>query len=166
MPVTNETSGLTYQNFDGSNTTMLMRSFHYKPQDDVTLTAAFGGSTNFNGTNSFVLEGKAKYAVDEHFGVQVRSRNSFNTGNSNSQMRLAAEYKTKISDKTSIYVDAYGAAKYHYANRNLTTDVGVFGGVTYDVAKNFSVSGELQKYNGLNGGAENLGANLILSYKF
>ena len=77
MPGLNETSLATYQNFDGSNTTMLLRSFSAKTAKGLTLTGGFGGSTNFKGTNAFMLEGKAKYNIDDHFSVQLRSRTSF-----------------------------------------------------------------------------------------
>ncbi len=162
----NETSLATYQNFDGSNTTMLLRSFSYKPAQKVTLTSAFGGSTNFNGTNSFVLEGKAKYAPDEHFSLNVRSRNSFNTQNTNFQLRLSADCSTKVADKVSIYADPYVAAKYNCATGKITTDEGIFVGTKYKISDGFSVTGEVQKYNGLEGGSENWGVNVILSHTF
>lgn len=161
MPGLNETSLATYQNFDGSNTTMLLRSFSTKPTKDLTLTGAFGGSTNFAGTNAFVLEGKAKCNIDEHFSVQLRSRNSVASGNSTSQLRLSPGYKTNVSKDVSIYANPYVAAKYKFNNDKLTTDIGAFAGVTYK-----GVSVELQKYNGLEGGAENWGVNVILSHTF
>ncbi len=166
MPGLNETSLATYQNFDGSNTTMLLRSFSCKPAKNLTLTGGFGGSTNFHGTNSFVLEGKAKYNADEHFSVQLRSRNSFASGNSSSQLRLSPGYKTDVSDKVSIYANPYVAAKYKFNSQELTTDIGAFAGATYKIAPNLSASIEGQKYNGLDGGAENWGVNATLNYTF
>lgn len=166
MPKLNETSLSTYQNFDGSNTTMLLRTFKEKPSKNLTLSGGFGISTDFSGTNAFMLEGKAKYDIGEHFGVQLRSRNSFASGNSSTQLRFSPEYKTKVSDKVSIYANPYVAAKYKFNDKNLTTDVGAFAGATYKISENFSVSGEVQKYNGLDCGAENWGANVIFSRVF
>ncbi len=166
MPGLNETSLATYQNFDGANTTMLLRSFSTKPAKGLTLTGGFGGSTNFKGTNAFVLEGKAKYAIDEHFSFQLRSRNSFASGNSASQVRLSPGYKTNVSKDVSIYANPYVSAKYKFNDSKLTTDVGAFAGATYKIAPEYTVSGEVQKYNGLDCGAENWGVNVIFSHTF
>lgn len=166
MPGLNETSLQTYQNFDGSNTTMVLRSFSTKPSDNTALTCGFGGSTNFKGTNSFVLEGKAKYNINEHFSLQARLRNSFAMGNSSSQIRFSPGYKTNVSDNVSIYVNPYATAKYNYQERKISTDIGAFTGVTYKISPDNCISGEIQKYNGLNGGAENIGINVIFSHTF
>lgn len=166
MPGLNETSLATYQNFDGSNTTMLLRSFSTKTAKGLTLTGGFGGSTNFKGTNAFMLEGKAKYNIDDHFSVQLRSRTSFASGNSSSQLRLSPGYKTNVSDDVSIYANPYVAAKYKFNNDKLTTDIGAFAGATYNIAPGYAVSGEVQKYNGLDMGAENWGVNVIFNHTF
>lgn len=165
MPRVNETSLSTYQNFDGSNSTLLLRSEHYKPNEHTALTWGFGASTNFKGTNSFVLEGKAKY-TNGPVSFQARSRNSFAEGNSSSQLRLSGEYKVKVSDNVSIYADPYVAAKYKYNTKTLTTDVGAFAGATYKLTDNNAISLEAQKYNGLKGGAENWGVNAVFSHTF
>lgn len=166
MPGLNETSLATYQNFDGSNTTMLLRSFSAKTAKGLTLTGGFGGSTNFKGTNAFMLEGKAKYNIDDHFSVQLRSRTSFASGNSSSQLRLSPGYKTNVSDDVSIYANPYVTAKYKFNNDKLTTDIGAFAGATYNIAPGYAVSGEVQKYNGVDMGAENWGVNVIFNHTF
>lgn len=166
MPGINETTLATYQNLDGANTTMLLRTFGCKPANNLTLNAGFGGSTNFKGTNAFMLEGKAKYAFNEHFSVQARLRNSLSTKGNVSQLRLSPGYKTDVSENTSVYVNPYAAAKYDTKSGKITTDIGAFAGVTQKLTPKISISGEVQKYNGLNGGAENWGINAILSYNF
>lgn len=166
MPGLDETSLLTYQKFDGSNTTMLLRSFGTQISKKTTLTGGFGGSTNFHGNNAFILEGKAKHNFNEHFSVQARSRNAFSERESYSQVRISPEYKTKISDNVSFYANPYAAAKYSYQGRKLSSDVGIFSGVTYQSTPEYKVSFEVQKYNGLKGGAENFGFNVILSHCF
>lgn len=167
MPILNETTTIaTYQNFDGSNTSMILKSFGKISIKNIDLTGNFGFSTNFKDTNAFVLEGKAKYNIDEHFGVQLRSRNSFAPGNSSSQLRFSPEYETNISDKVSIYANPYVVSKYKFNNNKLTTDVGAFVGATYKIAPDLSLSGELEKYNGLDGGAKNWGVNVILNHTF
>lgn len=167
MPILNETTTIaTYQNFDGSNTSMLLKSFGNISTKNIDLTGNFGFSTNFKGTNAFVLEGKAKYNIDEHFGVQLRSRNSFASGNSSTQIRLSPEYNTDVSNKVSIYANPYVVSKYKFNNDKLTTEVGAFVGATYKISPNLSLSGELEKYNGLDGGAKNFGVNVILNHTF
>ena len=166
MPGLNETSLQTYQNLDGSNTTMLLCSFSTKLADNTTLTGGFGCSTDFHGKNSFVLEGKAKYNLDEHFSFQARFRNSLASQGNSSQFRLSPGYKTNINDDVSIYVNPYATAKYDYQNRKFATDLGIFSGVTYKIAPEYSISCEVQKYNDLKGGAENVGINVIFSHTF
>lgn len=166
MPILNKTSLATYQNFDKTNTTMFLRTFEEKQTQKLTLSGGFGGSTNFNGTNAFVLEGKAKYNIGEYFDVQLRLRNSIASGNSSSQLRFSPEYKTNISDKVSIYTNPYIVSKYKFNDNNLTTNFGAFVGATYKLAPDLSLSGELEKYNGLDGGAKNWGVNVILNHTF
>ena len=166
MPITNETSLQTYQNFDGSNTTMLMQSFNTQLKDNITLSGGIGGSTNFQGKNSFVFEGKAKYNLNEHFNLQTRLRNSFSPKGNSSQLRLAAGYKTSLNNNLSIYVTPYVTAKYSYPEKKLSHDIGAFSGLTYKITPKNSVSCEIQKYNGFNGGAENVGLNVILNHNF
>ncbi len=166
MPSVNETSLQTYQNFDGSNTTMLLHSETYSNGKGLSLSAGLGGSTNFCGKNSVILEGKAKYNIDSHFSAQVRLRNSFSVRGSYSQLRFAPGYKTNVKKNVSIYANPYAAVKYNYLERDISTDIGAFAGCTYKLPKNFSITGEVQKYNGFKDGPENWGVNVILSYNF
>lgn len=166
MPQSNETSLATYQNLDGTNSTMLLRSFKENVSKNLTLTGGFGISTNFKGTNPFILEGKATFDVNKNFNVQMRSRNSFASGNSSTQLRLSTSYKTNVSDNTSIYVTPYVTEKYKFNNKEFSTDAGLFAGATHKISPDLSVSGELQKYNGLDFSAKNWGVNVILSHTF
>lgn len=165
MPGIHESSLSTYQNFDGSNTTLIMQSFG-KKLNKVTLTGGLGASTNFKDTNAFVLEGKAKYAIDNHFSVQARLRNSLAFGNSSSQLRLSPGYKTAVSDKVSLYINPYVAAKYNYNSQTLKTDIGAFAGAEVKINNKLSAFLEFQKYNGFKGGSENYGGNGGISYNF
>ena len=170
MPEIGKTSNefyiASYQKTDGSNTTMAIRSVNYQAAENLTFTGGVGGSTNFNGNNSLMLEGKAKYNVNDHFSVQARLRNSLSSKQNSTQFRLTTGYKTNVSDNTSIYVNPYVSAKYDCSTGKLTTDKGVFAGVSQKLHPMVTLSGEVQKYNGLEGGAENWGINAILSYNF
>lgn len=166
MPVGNEISVSSYQNLDGSNTTLALYCRNYKPCKNLSLTGGAGSSTSFNGTNSFVLEGKAKYNINKHVNFQARLRNSFSSQKNISQLRLSGGYKTDIANNTSIYVTPYAAAKYNYQDGSIATDIGAFAGVTQNLSPNLSVSAEVQKYNDFKPGSENWGINAILSYTF
>lgn len=156
----------TYQNMDKSNTTMAIRSVNFQAAKNLTLTAGGGASTNFNGINNLMLEGKAKYNIDSHFSVQARVRNAASSKQNTVQFRLSPGFKANVNDNTSIYVNPYAAAKYNYESGKITTDKGVFAGISHKLHPMVTLSGEIQKYNGLDNGSENWGINAILSYNF
>lgn len=164
--VSNECYLASYQNMDNTNTTVAMRAVNVQTSKNVSLSAGIGGSTNFKGNNAVMFEAKAKYNFNEHFSVQGRMRNSVSTKQNTFQFRLTPGYKTNLSDKTSIYANPYVVAKYNAKQDKWSIDKAAFVGVSYQALPNLTVSGELEKYHGLEGGAGNWGVNAILSYNF
>lgn len=166
MPVTNQTSIQTYQGLDGSNTTMFMHSETCALSERLAFTGGFGVSTNFRGKNAGVIEGKLQYNMNDHFGVQMRLRNSLASKGSYSQLRLAPGYKTDVSKNVSVYVNPYTAVEYKYKLDEFSARLGGYAGATYKHSSGFSFTGELENPNILKSGIKHCSINAIIGYNF
>lgn len=173
MPISNkinhELSLMSYQNFDGSNTSMAMYSQGAKLGKKADISFGVGASTNFKACPSLVFEGKAKYKFDENYSMQLRVREINSKSSEVTQIRLSPGYSGKVGDTTSIYVNPYVSGKVNHQTGNWTTDIGVFGGVTQKLGDKFSMFAEVQRYDLAHiadNSGKNWGFNVGLSYKF
>lgn len=158
----------SYQMMDGKNTTIMVINFNKNITDKSFVSGGFGAATSFNDSGKWVLEGNAGYSPNKNISLKTRLRSVHSGENDYTQLRESVTFKQKLNDKFTGYVTPYDAVKYNYGKGKFTNDVGIFGGVTYNVTDKVAVSAEAQCYNLQKGvpTKENLGANLILNVTF
>lgn len=158
--ISKEITAATYQNFDGSNTTLGLYSLSGNVGNNTNISVGAGASTNFSGNTSVVFEGKGKYSFNNNTSVQLRIRSSHSDNTNTTQFRISPGVKKNIGENTSVYLNPYASAKINYNTGKWTTDYGAFGGVSQNLGKNVCLSAEIQKYK------DDWGVNGILCWKF
>jgi hypothetical protein len=149
----------TYQNFDGSNTTLAVASLN-KKNEKFAYSAGIGCGTNFKQAPKLIVEGKASYSLNDNISFNTRLRNMISPKESTTQLRFAPEVKTKIGENTTAYGDVYVAPKFNYGSGKITTDYGAFVGVSQNLGHGTTLSCEVQKYKA------DWGINAILGWTF
>jgi hypothetical protein len=149
----------TYQNFDGSNTTLVVTSIE-KKNNKFTCSAGMGLGTNFQDKVEFITEGKASYSLNDNLAFKARLRNRHSEGSNTSQLRFSPEVKAKLGKNTTAYGDVYVAPKISYETGKITTDYGAFAGVSQNLGHGTTLSCEIQRYKA------DWGINAILGWSF
>lgn len=166
--ITQNVSLASYQMLDGSNTTMITTGLSKPLGQKSFVSGGVGISTNFHDDGKLVLEGNAGYSPNKNISLKTRVRSIHADGFNTTQVRESVTFKQKFNDKLSGYISPYDALKYDYNKSKFKNDLGIFAGVSYNLTKGVTLSGEAQYYNIQQGKLtpENLGANVILNVTF
>jgi hypothetical protein len=150
----------TYQNFDGSNTTLGVASLN-RQDGKFACSAGIGYGINFKDKSTkLVVEGKGSYSLSDNISFNARLRNMLSSESNTSQLRLATEVKTKLGENTTAYGDVYVAPKINYETGKIKTDYGAFAGISQSLGHNTTLSCEVQKYK------DDWGINAIFGWTF
>lgn len=121
-------AGITsYQYMDGNNQTLLMGNYSYPVTKNFTVSAGAGFMTDFKDYNTFVLDAKGNYKINENLSAQLRVRNCINGENNTTQVRFSPGWNQNVGKRTNVYINPYYAYKHNY---NTNQDSHTFGGFT------------------------------------
>lgn len=130
-----------------------------------------GISLDTKSGGAMVIDLKAAHSYDKNgiVGQNLRIRNNFAEGAITTQFRYSpCTVNIPVAEKTSVYLNPHGVAKYNYTDKKWDTGAGAFLGVTQNFKNGLSVSLEGQRYNiqDFKENDGNWGVNFIISKKF